>query len=136
MSLKDHLIDRKKSEILKNEYLESNYRTINTSRPYDKPDSRMYTFDLDIMQQYLDLIRDEMEKQGIRKKGIRITMAKYPTADFSDVKPKYAGYQTIVISAADLDAVPENTEGKQGFVEPASLDIPEMNFSTITPPYD
>lgn len=139
MSLDKHLIDRTQSKILKTGYLSTNYRNINSARPADKPDSRMYTFDLEVMQDYINLIRDEMDRYGVKNQGIRITMGKYPDSDFSGMNPKYAGYQTVVISAVDLDAGMQrdfaDAEVADVNIDEESLEIPEMNFANITPPY-
>lgn len=95
-NLEKHLISKKESKLLALEYEKSNYEAINQKRPADKPDSKVYIYELEVLQDYINLIRDGMEKKGIKSKGIKITLGKYPEHD-SDMRlnPLYKGYQTI-----------------------------------------
>lgn len=134
-NLKDHLIDAKQAEILSKEYEASNYAAINRSRTPSNPDSRFYIYDLEVLQDYINLIRTEMEKIGIRKKGIRISLGKYPEKKFdSRLNPDYLGYQTIFFSAENMD-VPDSKKAVATMVDSESIaGLPNLDFGGICPP--
>lgn len=134
-NLKNHLIDSKQAEILSKIYEQSNYAEINKKRDSSKPDSKYYTYDLEVLQDYINLIRVEMEKKGIRKKGIRITLGKYPEKSFdARLNPNYLGYQTIFFSPENLEV---SISGKAMANTPDSggvSDLPNLDFGGICPP--
>ena len=131
-NLNDHLLNSKQAEILSKEYERTNYTQINSSRPAGKPDSKHYIYDLEVLQEYINLIRDDMEKRGIRNKGIRISLGKYPATSFDPrLNPDFLGYQTIFFSGEDMDGVSATDR-----VESAPIhDGPVLDFGTIAPPY-
>ncbi len=136
--LDKHLMSSKESKILAEAYEQSNYATINKTRSPGKPDSRMYTIDLKILKDYLQLIDEEMEKCGILNKGVRVTLGKYPiNSQDPKINADYLGYQTIFFSAVDLD----EDSTKNNLVESdkkdcaAPEDIPNMNYMTVSPPW-
>ncbi len=130
-NLNDHLLDAAKAQQLAKEYEDTTYARINSGRPAGKPDSRFYIHDLDVLQDYINMIRDEMEKKGIRKKGIRITLGKYPESRFDPrLNPEYKGYQTIFFSAQNLDPAGTANEASN-----LSQDLPALDFGSIAPPY-
>ena len=132
-SLQKHLITKREGESLANEYEKSNYATINAKRPNAKPDSKTYTYDLEVLQEYINLIRDGMEKKGIKNKGIRITLGKYPDAGFDPrLNPLYNGYQTVFFSPHDMDSS-DNNKNAQG--DDDGEELPDMNFGQLCPPY-
>ena len=132
-SLQKHLITKREGESLADEYEKSNYAAINAKRPSAKPDSKTYTYDLEVLQEYINLIRDGMEKKGIKNKGIRITLGKYPDAGFDPrLNPLYKGYQTVFFSAHDMDS-PSNNKNAQSHDD--GEELPDMNFGQLCPPY-
>lgn len=136
--LEKHLMTSKESKILAEAYDKTNYAEINKNRPPGKPDSNMYTIELNILKDYLKLIDEEMEKCGIKNKGVRVTLGKYPeNSQDPKLNPKYLGYQTIFFSAVDLDE--NNEENKSTESEKQCLgapdDIPNMNYMHVTPPW-
>ena len=135
--LEQHLLSSKQSKVLAETYDRTNYAEINKNRSPEKPDSKMYTVELSILKEYLKLIEDEMDKHGIKEKGVRVTLGKYPDKS-GDPKldPKYLGYQTIFFSAVDLDNHAEkNTENTADKDAGSTEDIPDMNYMHITPPW-
>ena len=73
-NLEKHLITNKESAILAEEYEKSNYVAINAKRPTKKPDSKTYTYDLEVLQDYINLIREGMEKKGIKNNAAPISI--------------------------------------------------------------
>jgi hypothetical protein len=138
INLEKHLISSKECAVLAENYVKSNYAEINSKRPISKPDSKMYSIDLDVLQEYLQLISDQMEKKGIKNKGVNVTLGKYPEVS-KDVKlkPEYLGYQMIFFSPIDLDeAKSENLQAKCESDVCSDLDdVPNLNYMNITPPY-
>ncbi|MDQ0475805.1 MULTISPECIES: hypothetical protein [Chryseobacterium] len=129
--LEKHLIPKEESDLLATEYDKTNYAAINAKRSPEKPDSKYYTYDLEILQEYINMIREGMEKRGIKNKGIRITLGKYPEDQFDPrLNPLYKGYQTIFFSAEDMDAAKENSEKVSN-----PEDLPGLNFGQLYPPY-
>lgn len=135
-NLNDHLINPQECQSLSKEYAKSNYVEINKSRPASKPDSTSYNIDLSVLQDYLKLISDEMEKRGIRSKGVKVCMGKYPEKS-SDPKlnPQFLGYQMIYFSPVDLgkeaelknDAAPQDAASNMD-------DVPNLNYMGLCPP--
>lgn len=133
-ALEKHLITKKESDQLATEYEKTNYAAINAKRPPEKPDSKYYTYDLEILQEYINMIREGMEKMGIKNKGIRITLGKYPDGQFDPrLNPLYKGYQTIFFSPEDMGAA-EDTKENSGKVS-APEELPGLNFGQLCPPY-
>ena len=131
--LKKHLITNREGQSLAAEYEKSNYAVINDKRPSSKPDSKFYTYDLEVLQEYINLIRDGMEKKGIKNKGIRITLGQYPESGFdSRLNPIYKGYQTVFFSAHNLDS---NTDTNNEPTDDPGEELPDMNFGQLCPPY-
>ena len=83
------------------------------------------------MQDFINLIRDDMEKRGIRRKGIRISLGKYPDISFDPrLNPDFLGYQTIFFSGEDMDGVSATDR-----VESAPIpDGPVLDFGSFSPP--
>ena len=135
--LENHLINSKECEKLVSEYDQSNYKEINRHRSPQKPDSKTYSIDLEILQDYLKLISSEMEKKGIQKKGVQISLGKYPEKS-SDPKlnPEYLGYQTVFISPVDLNLSATKSKGSSHEeTEDTSLaGIPNLNYMNLCPP--
>lgn len=132
--LKKHLISKQQSDLLANEYEKTNYVAINAKRPSDKSDSKHFNYDLEVLQDYINMIREKMEKKGIKNKGIRVTLGKYPDNDSdSRLNPAYKGYQTIFFSPHDLDSsISEKNILKKADEED---DLPNLNYGQICPPY-
>ena len=136
--LDKHLMSSKESKIIAEAYETSNYAEINRNREPGKPDSRMYSVELSVLQDYLKMIEEEMESRGIQNKGVRVTMGKYPeNSTDPKVDMKYLGYQTIFFSALDLDV--NNSERNQNKSSKSAVgsteDIPDMNYMHLTPPW-
>ena len=135
--LENHLINSKECEKLVSEYDQSNYKEINRHRSPQKPDSKTYSIDLEILQDYLKLISSEMEKKGIQKKGVQISLGKYPEKS-SDPKlnPEYLGYQTVFISPVDLNgSASKSKESTHEEAEDTSLAaLPNLNYMNLSPP--
>lgn len=135
--LENHLINSKECEKLVSEYDQSNYKEINRHRSPQKPDSKTYSIDLEVLQDYLKLISSEMEKKGIKKKGVLISLGKYPEKS-SDPKlnPEYLGYQTVFISPVDLNVRTNKSEGSTlEEAEDTSLaELPNLNYMNLCPP--
>lgn len=130
-NLQKHLITKGESEVLAREYEISNYAAINKIRPAAKPDSKTYTYELEVLQDYINLIRDGLEKEGVKNKGIKISLGKYPESGFTDrLDPKYKGYQTVFFTAVDLDDKSENESDKKK----GSGGLPGLDFGQLCPP--
>ena len=74
-----------------------------------------------------------MGKRGVTKKGIRITLGKYPDDNFDPrLDPIYSGYQTIFFSAENMDSADQiESVSRTNDLE----DLPQMNYGQIRPPY-
>ena len=133
-NLEKHLITKKESKLLALAYEKSNYQTINQKRPADKPDSKFYVYELEVLQEYINLIRDGMEKKGIKNKGIKITLGQYPEHDSdSRLNPIYKGFQTIFFSEENLDS---SVNGDQALKKgEEGEEFPDLNYGQICPPY-
>lgn len=87
------------------------------------------------------MIEGEMEKRGVKNKGIRVSMGKYPDDYASpNFDPKYRGYQTVFFSAVDLDSVSSERaiseeSGVDSSVSGVLGDIPNMDYGQICPPF-
>ena len=131
-NLQKRLITKREGEVLAREYDTSNYVAINKGRPSSKPDSKTYTYELEVLQDYINLIRDGLEKEGIKNKGIKISLGKYPESGFTDrLNPKYKGYQTIFFSAVDLD---QDESKNQSDTNKGTGDLPGLDFGQLCPP--
>lgn len=136
-NLEKHLINSTECEKLVKDFDETIYREINRGRPVSKPQSKSFTIELEVLQDYLKMISAEMDHQGIEKKGVRINLGKYPD-NLKDphLDPDFLGYQMVFISPEDLGAsdgsdrvkVAENSKTK-GVAE-----IPNLNYMNISPP--
>ncbi|WP_304344762.1 hypothetical protein [Chryseobacterium koreense] len=140
-NLEKHLISVESCKVFAKQYESTNYSEINSKRPSGKPDSKEYTYELDVLKEYIMLIEAEMEKRGVKNKGIKVTMGKYPEDyDAPNFDPKYRGYQTIFFSPVDLDrpsADPaiSNEFGKDSLGVDAPGEIPNMDYGQICPPF-
>ena len=132
-NLEKHLITKKESDLLASEYAKTNYGAINAKRPANKPDAKHFSYDLEVLQDYINLIREEMGKRGVTKKGIRITLGKYPDDNFDPrLDPIYSGYQTIFFSAENMDSADQiESVSRTNDLE----DLPQINYGQIRPPY-
>lgn len=136
-NLEKHLIKPSECEKLVTDYDETIYREINRGRPSSKPQSKTFTIDLDVLQDYLKMISAEMDGLGIKKKGVKINLGRYPdqTKD-PRLDPDFLGYQMVFISPADLgnstgsEVVETNDEGTNRGVS----DISNLNYMNISPP--
>ena len=127
-NLSKHLISPEKCEALAKEYDNSNYLEINKKRDPAKPDSLEYFFKLETLKDYIEQMQKEMEQKGIRNKGIKIRLGKYPSFPKDpDLDPALIGYQTVFLAAVDLDEVAKKGEGATG--------LPGMNYGQLRPPY-
>lgn len=135
--LEKHLISSRECSKLVKNYDETIYQEINRRRPPNKPESKIYTLELEVLQDYLKMISAEMDKMGIEKKGVRINLGKYPdTSSDPRLDPDFVGYQMVFISPADLDhksqtkldSSSENSQNRG--VE----DISNLNYMNISPP--
>ncbi len=128
--LNRHLIGTARQEELRNEYLETNYAFINANRPMEEPDSLDYSFDLDVLQDYLNYVKEKAGELGITNIKIKVEMGKYPNnSTDSKLNPAYKGYQTIYFVAADGNSSPYPGECEN------ISQIEGLNFSSICPPY-
>lgn len=123
VDLQNHLISAAMQQELRQEYETKNYAVINAARAEGMPDSLEYSFNLEILEQYLQYVKTNAANNGIEDVTVKICMAQYPEAHpDSRIKQNYRGYQTIFLKAvnSETDEDLENTEG--------------FNFSQITPP--
>ena len=136
-NLQKHLMSSRESKKLVENYDNSNYQEINRGRPTDKPDSKSYSIDLEVLQEYLKMISAEMDKIGVSKKGVRINLGKYPSkSEDSRLDPDYQGYQMVFISPADLDqkAHKNMVSTDEQSASRGLEDIPNLNYMNISPP--
>lgn len=130
--LNKHLINLEEAKILQVEYDRTNYVAINEARSAGKPDSKYYTFELEVLQQYIDLMRQELDKRGVPEKGIRVHLGKYPINDFSEkLNPAYRGYQTVFFTGVDLKS---DSEYYKNSGEDGEEELPGFNFGQLCPP--
>lgn len=137
-NLDQHLMNSGESTRLADGYVTTNYAEINKNRPDAKPDSKMYTIELDVLEDYLKLIRAEMENRGVKNKGVRITLGKYPEkSDDPKLKPEYQGYQMVFLSPVDMNQnKTENKDSSAAVSNKGNLEeIPNLNYMGICPPY-
>ena len=127
-TLEDHLIDEEKRSILSDEYSAKNYTVINNARGEEGPDSRFYTFDLAVMEEFLQYVKDAAEAGNLEDVKIRISMGQYPENAVIDERqdPLYKGYQTIFIEGGTIDG--------EEFVPISGID--GLDFSTLIPPHN
>lgn len=135
--LEKHLISSRECSKLVKNYDETIYREINRSRPPSQPESKIYTLELEVLQDYLKMISEEMDKLGIKNKGVKINLGKYPDSS-SDPKldPDFLGYQMVFISPADLDQKSQTMldATSQGNLNRGVEDISNLNYMNISPP--
>lgn len=125
-TFKDFCINEQQQNQLKENYLVSNYALINANRPAGNPDSLHYSYDLSILMDYLDYVKAESQKLGLKNVKIRINMGKYPEQNFdSRLNPNFLNHQTIFITA-----VREDESGKEHIV--SSID--SLDFAELCPP--
>lgn len=131
-NLKKHLINSRESQQLSHEYESSNYAAINEGRPSAKPDAKTFIYDLEVLQEYINLIREGLEKNGVKNKGVKVSLGKYPEAGFTDrLDPKFKGYQTIFFSAVNLDDAENSNDSDK---ENGGEDLPHLDFGQLCPP--
>lgn len=119
-TLEEHLISATQQQQLKDEYLKKNHKFINQNRPLDKPDSLMYTYDLDILFKYLNYVKEESLKQNLKNVRISICMGQYPETGFDNrLNPEYGGYQTVYLTAEN-----ETGDSIEGI---SAMDIGDVN---------
>ena len=137
-NLEKHLMTAQQGKVLADEYAKSIYAEINKGRPANKPDSKIYSLELDVLEDYLKYIRAEMEKRGIAEKGVQITLGKY--ADVSKdpkLNPEYYGYQMVFIGPIDLSQRNcEDNNQTDELCSDANLDdVPNLNYMHLSPPH-
>lgn len=124
-TFEDYRITIEQQEILSEQYRQTNYAYINAHRRIDDPDSLTYTYDLDILLQYLNYVQRESQRLGKDKVKIRINLGKYPENNFdSRLNPDFLNHQTIF-----LNAVNEENQREEIITE-----IDAMDFAELCPP--
>lgn len=125
-TFKDYCISIQQQEILKQNYIESNYALINADRPEGDPDSLTFSYDINILLEYLEYVKNETQKKGISKTKIRISLGKYPQQNFdSRLDPDFLNHQTLFFNAVEVEA-----EGKEKIIQ----DIDALDFADLCPP--
>lgn len=123
-SMDRHFINSSLQQQLHEEYKAKNYAVINASREAGKPDSLEYTFNIEVLEQFLQYLKSQAQDQGVSNINVTICMAQYPEVSPDDrIKPAYNGYQSVFLKGVDADSHSDlaNTNG--------------LNFSNIIPPY-
>lgn len=137
-NLEKHLISAQDCEVYSEEYINTNYVEINKNRPTEKPDSSYYFIELDVLQEYLKMIDAEMGEKGVKRKGVKVCLAKYPEkSSDSKLNQDYLGYQTIYF--APIDLTDKISADMNKFVETETAkdmdDTPNLNYMGISPPH-
>lgn len=129
---KEHLIDRKIAQILASEYENGNYKLINANRK--DPDSREVYYDLDVLEGYLDFVKQEASKRGIKNPGVKVVMGQYPKDQVVDRRQEEMckGYQTSYLIPVENKAISKAQSGDDG---DGMGDVPALNLGTLTPPH-
>lgn len=124
-NLQEHLLSAEEEQQLRATYREKNYAIINANRPENAPDTLECTFDMDLLQDYLDYVKSNPKTQGISKVRITVCFGQYPDSDFSDrLNPDYKGHQTVYLRADD---------GTNGACTPID-GLAALDYSNICPP--
>ena len=125
-NLNDHLLTDEEEQQLVSTYKEGNYALINANRPENSPDTLECSFELDIVQQFLDYVKSHAEAQGITNVSITVCFGQYPSGYFSPrMKPGNAGHQTVFLRGDD---------GTNGSCTPID-GLSALDYSNICPPY-
>lgn len=123
-NLEEHLLNSDSERLLRATYEENNYAAVNGTRPAGNPDSLTCSFDLGLMQQYLDYVRNEAQEREISNVKITVCFAQYPDYDFDPrLNPAYKGYQTVLLRAG------------RGDDDTPIAGISALNFGNLHPPY-
>lgn len=99
----DKLIPREKAQELQKNWIENQGSVIDQARKVE--DVRYFLFDLEELQEYIDLVREQSKVQGISRPGIRIHFGAY-----GEEKEKQA---TIFLQATQNVKDVQQTEGDQ-----------------------
>lgn len=78
-------ISVEKARELQDDWKQSRAKEIENGQGYQ--DTREFSYSLEELQEYLDYVKEESAKQGVKKPGIRIYFASYPK---SNEKKSYA----------------------------------------------
>lgn len=135
--LEKHLISSRACVPLADDYDRTIYAEINKNRPAAKPESKHYTIELEVLQDYLKMVSDEMDKKGIINKGIRFNLGKYPEkSDDPRLDPDFLGYQMVFVSPVELQNMSKlTTESQPDDSQSKSCDdLPNLNYMNISPP--
>ncbi|MBA5245818.1 hypothetical protein H1R16_01850 [Marnyiella aurantia] len=101
-NLQDHLLTLQEEHQLVATYKENNYALINAERPEDAPDTLECSFELSVVQSFLDYVKSHAEHQGISDVRITVCFGQYPVSNFSSrLNTKYNGQQTVFLRGDD-----------------------------------
>ena len=108
---------------------------LNENRTGTGDESTQFIYDLETLEAYISFIKKEMSALNVQKKGIRITLGKYPeTSEDERINPLYLGRQMAYISAENMD-LGEVGEGREKrTLSERIAGIPSLNFGGICPP--
>ena len=135
-----HLITKELADILSTEYEQNNYALINSKRDKNLPDSKENSYDLEVLEGYIQYVKTEAAKKNIKNVSITIKYGQYPKNTVIDPRqnPAYKGYQTLFLSPIYKPS-PKTAKGSATAIdeaEPQSIDgILGLDFGQISPPY-
>lgn len=102
---------------LQNRWVNSRGKQIERGQGYK--DTREFWFSLEELQEYLDYVREESQKQGAVNPGIRVYFGAYPPGKFNRTK----SYSTVFLAPTkDVTNSPTTTEN--------NYDIDPLNESS------
>jgi hypothetical protein len=94
--------------------------------------------ELEKVEEYCQYIRKEMDRQGIKSKGIKFIFSRHSnTLDANNQNPLYKNLVHIVLGPADMQALANaNTEAIDYPSESEAIKkVGLLNFMNIAPPY-
>lgn len=134
----DNLVDTTHTQASKQSYTDDILPLLNASFSTTLGQTKFCTIELEKLEQYLQYIKAEMEKQKVRVKGVKFSFGKY-VHDENDLRSNelYQDRLTIFVGPIDLLSLAEgNLEGLTEPTESVAMgQIAKLNYMNITPPY-
>ncbi|SDR67879.1 hypothetical protein [Gramella sp. MAR_2010_147] len=112
-------ISKERARELQGDWKNTRAKEIDNAQGYE--DTREFWYSLDELQEYLDYVKEESQKQGVKKPGVRIYFGSYPK---SNEKKSYA----TVFLAPTKEASEEELETASN--QQNNYEIDPFNLST------
>ena len=111
-------ICKQEAQELQKQWCDTRQNAINSCLGFE--DSREFWWSLEELQEYLNYVREESNKQQIINPGIRVYLGAYPEKKCKENK----GMTTIFLAPT---GVPRGERGKDGALQPNNYNIESLN---------